>query len=58
LGLRQGWLEVATINILSLLCFCSGLTSIPELLIANWYFYIIIQQRFRAGQAMNPSPAA
>jgi hypothetical protein len=35
-----------------------GLTYIVELLFVNLYFYIFIQQRFRAGQAMSSSPAA
>jgi hypothetical protein len=35
-----------------------GRTSITGLLIVNLYFYIFNQQRFRAGRAMNASPAA
>jgi len=35
-----------------------GWTSIAELLFVNFYIYIFIQQRFRAGRAMNSSPAA
>jgi hypothetical protein len=33
-------------------------TNIAELLFVNFYFFIFIQQRFRAGRAMNSSPAA
>ncbi len=35
-----------------------GWTNIAELLFVNLYFYIFNQQRFRAGRAMNSSPAA
>jgi hypothetical protein len=35
-----------------------GWTYIVELLFVNLYFYIFSQQRFRAGRAMNSSPAA
>jgi len=35
-----------------------GRTNIAELLFVNFYIYIFIQQRFRAGRAMNSSPAA
>jgi len=35
-----------------------GRTSIAKLLFVNFYNYIFIQQRFRAGRAMNSSPAA
>ena len=35
-----------------------GLTFIVGLLFVNLYFYIFNQQRFRAGLAMNSSPAA
>jgi hypothetical protein len=35
-----------------------GRTSIAGLLFVNLYFYIFNQQRFRAGRAMNSSPAA
>jgi len=35
-----------------------GWTNIARLLFVNLYFYIFIQQRFRAGRAMNSSPAA
>jgi hypothetical protein len=35
-----------------------GRTSIAGLLFVNFYFFIFIHQRFRAGQAMNASPAA
>jgi len=35
-----------------------GWTNIVGLLFVNLYFYIFIQQRFRAGLAMNSSPAA
>jgi hypothetical protein len=35
-----------------------GRTGIAGLLFVNLYFYILNQQRFRAGQAMNSSPAA
>jgi hypothetical protein len=58
LGLLQGWLGVGAMNILSLLCFCFGWTNIAGLLFVNLYFYIFNQQRFRAGRAMNYSPAA
>jgi hypothetical protein len=58
LGLLQGWLDVGAMGILSLLCFCFGWTNIAELLFVNLCFYIFIQQRFQAGQAMNSSPAA
>ena len=35
-----------------------GWTNIAGLLFVNLYFYIFNQQRFRAGRAMNSSPAA
>jgi hypothetical protein len=35
-----------------------GWTYIVELLFVNLYFYIFNQQRFRAGRAMNSTPAA
>jgi len=35
-----------------------GKTSIAGLLFVNLYFYIFIQQRFRAGHNNNSSPAA
>ncbi|MBC7407204.1 MAG: hypothetical protein H7339_02330 [Arcicella sp.] len=35
-----------------------GRTSIVGLLFVNFYFFIFIQQQFRAGQAMNSTPAA
>jgi len=35
-----------------------GWTKIAGLLFGNMYLYIFNQQRFRAGQAMNSSPAA
>jgi hypothetical protein len=35
-----------------------GWTNIVELLSVKLYFYIFNQQRFRAGRAMNSSPAA
>jgi hypothetical protein len=35
-----------------------GRTSIAGLLFVNMYFFILNQQWFRAGQAMNSSPAA
>ena len=35
-----------------------GRINIAELLFVNFYIYIFIQQRFRAGRAMNASPAA
>jgi hypothetical protein len=35
-----------------------GGTNIAGLLFVNLYFYIFFQQRFRAGRAMNASPAA
>jgi len=35
-----------------------GWTNIVGLLFVNLYFYIFNQQRFRAGRAMNSSPAA
>jgi hypothetical protein len=35
-----------------------GWTNTAGLLFVNLYFYIFIQQRFRAGLAMNSSPAA
>ena len=35
-----------------------GWTYIVGLLFVNLYFYIFNQQRFRAGRAMNSSPAA
>jgi hypothetical protein len=35
-----------------------GRTNIAGLLFVNLYFYIFNQQRFRAGRAMNSSPAA
>ena len=35
-----------------------GRTSIAGLLFVNFYFFIFIHQRFRAGQAMNSTPAA
>jgi len=35
-----------------------GRTNIVGLLFVNLYFYIFIQQRLRAGRAMNSSPAA
>jgi hypothetical protein len=34
-----------------------GWTYINELLFVNLYFYIFNQQRFRAGRAMNSTPA-
>jgi hypothetical protein len=35
-----------------------GRTSIAGLLFVNFYFFIFNHQRFRAGQAMNSTPAA
>ena len=35
-----------------------GWTNIVGLLFVNLYFYIFNQQRFRAGRAMNSSPAS
>jgi hypothetical protein len=35
-----------------------GRTSFAGLLFVNFYFFIFNHQRFRAGQAMNASPAA
>jgi len=58
LGLLQGWLDVVSMGILSLLCFCSGWTFISGLLVVNLYFYFFIGLRFRAGRSMNSSPAA
>jgi len=50
LGLLQGWLDIGTMVILSLLCFIwAGQTS-PGFLFVNLYFYIFNQQRFRADE--------
>jgi hypothetical protein len=54
--LLQGWLDIGAMVILSLLCFIWA--GPVELLFVNLYFYIFNQQRFRAGRAMNSSPAA
>ena len=40
------------------LSISAGLSSIAGLLFVNLYFYIFNQQRFRAGRAINSSPAA
>jgi nicotinamide riboside transporter PnuC len=55
LGLLQGWLDIGAMVILSLLCFCFGWTYIVGLLFVNLYFYIFIQQRFRADTATIPA---
>jgi nicotinamide riboside transporter PnuC len=53
-GLLQGWLDVGALVILSLLCFIwAGQIPIAigtGLLFVNLYFYIFIQQRFRADE--------
>jgi hypothetical protein len=54
----QGWLVIGAIWHFIAVVLHPGWTNIAELLFVNLYFYIFIQQRFRAGQAMNSSPAA
>jgi hypothetical protein len=58
LGLLQGWLDVGAIGHFIAVVLHLGWTNIVGLLFVNLYFYIFNQQRFRAGQAMNSSPAA
>jgi hypothetical protein len=58
LGLLQGWLDVGAIGHFIAVVLHLGWTYIAELLFVNLYFYIFIQQRFRAGRAMNSSPAS
>jgi hypothetical protein len=58
LGLLQGWLDIGAIGHFIAVVLHLGWTNIAGLLFVNLYFYIFNQQRFRAGRAMNSSPAA
>jgi nicotinamide riboside transporter PnuC len=58
LGLLQGWLDIGAMVIFIAVVHHLGWTYIVGLLFVNLYFYIFNQQRFRAGRAMNSSPAA
>jgi hypothetical protein len=58
LGLLQGWLDIGAIGHFIAIVLHLGWTNIAGLLFGNLYFYIFNQQRFRAGRAMNSSPAA
>jgi hypothetical protein len=58
LGLLQGWLDIGAIRHFIAIVLHLGWTYIVGLLFVNLYFYIFNQQRFRAGRAMNSSPAA
>jgi hypothetical protein len=58
LGLLQGWLDIGAMVIFIAVVLHLGWTNIVGLLFVNLYFYIFIQQRFRAGRAMKSSPAA
>jgi len=58
LGLLQGWLDIGAIGHFIAVVLHLGWTYIVGLLFVNLYFYIFNQQRFRAGRAMNSSPAA
>jgi hypothetical protein len=44
-------------HFIAIIFIWAGQTSLSFLFV-NLYFYIFIQQRFQAGRAMNPSPAA
>jgi hypothetical protein len=55
--LLQGWLDVGAMVIYHYQ-HQLGRTSIAGLLFVNFYIYIFNHQRFRAGQALNSSPAA
>jgi hypothetical protein len=58
LGLLQGWLDIGAIGHFIAVVLHLGWTYNLGLLFVNLYFYIFNQQRFRAGRAMNSSPAA
>jgi len=58
LGLLQGWLDIGAIGHFNAVVLHLGWTYIAGLLLFNLYFYIFNQLRFRAGRAMNSSPAA
>jgi len=58
LGLLQGWLDIGAIGHFIAIVLHLGWTNIVGLLFVNLCFYIFNQQRFRAGRAMNSSPAA
>jgi hypothetical protein len=58
LGLLQGWLDIGAIGHFIAVVLHLGWTFNLGLLFVNLYFYIFNQQRFRAGRAMNSSPAA
>jgi hypothetical protein len=51
----QGWLDVVSIGILSLLCFCFGWTFIIVRLVVNFIFGNFIGQRFRADNYKIPA---
>ena len=53
LGLLQGWLDIGEMIIAIVLRL--GWTNIVELLFVNLYFYIFIQQRFRADTTTIPA---
>jgi hypothetical protein len=56
--LLQGWLDIGAIGHLIAVVLHPGRTYNVGLLFVNLYFYIFNKQRFRAGRAMNSSPAA
>jgi len=56
--LLQGWLDIGAIGHFIAVVLHLGWTNTVVLLFVNLYFYIFNQQRFRAGRAMNSSPAA
>jgi len=58
LGLLQAWLDIGAIGHFIAVVLHLGWTFNLGLLFVNLYFYIFNQQRFRAGRAMNSSPAA